>query len=335
MDKDRVRIADIAEELGLSTATVSNVIHGKTTKVSAETIKRVQALLEKKQYMPGIAGVLMAQNSSGIIGVVINNHEKYESHVLEDAFISSSLNYLSEEIEKAGYYMMVKTTNDYSEIKSFASMWNMEGLVIIGFCDKEYIELRDSMRIPFVVYDGYMTEQGRFCNLVIDNYDGGYQMGRYFHSLGHRKVLCISDNDECADLERYQGFKAGMEGEKADLMIIPMEKDARRQYYLQEFGRIMEYTAVFSVSDYYAVDIMHFLMDNGVNIPGEMSVAGFDDCPICEMVRPALTTICQDGMLRADLAIDMLKKLKGHNESGMTVKLPVRLVKRGSVRKIL
>lgn len=191
MDKNRVRIADIAEELGLSTATVSNVIHGKTSKVSDETIKRVQELIEKRQYMPGMAEILLAQNNSRIIGVVINNHEKYESHVLEDAFISSSLNFLSEEIEKAGYFMMVKTTNDYNQITRFASMWNMEGLVIIGFCEQEYKKLRDAMRIPFVVYDGYITEQGRICNLVIDNYDGGYQMGRYFHSLGHRKVLCI------------------------------------------------------------------------------------------------------------------------------------------------
>ncbi|MDE5780870.1 MAG: LacI family transcriptional regulator [Lachnospiraceae bacterium] len=332
MDKNRVRIADIAEELGLSTATVSNVIHGKTSKVSDETIKRVQELIEKRQYMPGMAEILLAQNNSGIIGVVINNHEKYESHVLEDAFISSSLNFLSEEIEKAGYFMMVKTTNDYNQITRFASMWNMEGLVIIGFCEQEYKKLRDTMRIPFVVYDGYITEQGRLCNLIIDNYDGGYQMGRYFHSLGHRKVLCISDNDVCMDLERFEGFKAGMEGEDVDFMIIPMEKEDRRRYYLDNLSRLKKYSAIFSVSDYYAIDIMQFLMDQGIRIPEEISVAGFDDCPVCEMVRPSLTTIRQDGRLRADLAIDMLKKLKNHNESGMTIKLPVTLVKRNSVR---
>lgn len=332
MDKNRVRIADIAEELGLSTATVSNVIHGKTSKVSEETIKRVQELIEKRQYMPGMAEILLAQNNSGIIGVVINNHEKYESHVLEDAFISSSLNFLSEEIEKAGYFMMVKTTNDYNQITRFASMWNMEGLVIIGFCEQEYKKLRDTMRIPFVVYDGYITEQGRLCNLIIDNYDGGYQMGRYFHSLGHRKVLCISDNDVCMDLERFQGFKAGMEGEDVDFMIIPMEKEDRSRYYLDNLSRLKKYSAIFSVSDYYAIDIMQFLMDQGIRIPEEISVAGFDDCPVCEMVRPSLTTIRQDGRLRADLAIDMLKKLKNHNESGMTIKLPVTLVKRNSVR---
>ena len=75
--QQRVRIADIAEELGVSTATVSNVIHGKTSKVSEETVKRVQELLERRGYIPDMAEILLAQNSSGIGGVIINNHEKY------------------------------------------------------------------------------------------------------------------------------------------------------------------------------------------------------------------------------------------------------------------
>ena len=141
MENTRVRIVDIAEELGLSTATVSNVIHGKTKKISDETVKRVQQLLEERQYIPSMAGILLAQNDSRIIGVVINNHEKYEGHVLEDPFVASSLNNLSVEIEQSGYFMMVKTTTDLKDIVKFASMWNLEGIIIIGFCEDEYNKL--------------------------------------------------------------------------------------------------------------------------------------------------------------------------------------------------
>ena len=70
-----IRIRDIAEELGLSTATVSNVIRGKTNKVSDKTVKRVQALLEQRQYIPSMAGIQLAQNASKIIGVFVNDHE--------------------------------------------------------------------------------------------------------------------------------------------------------------------------------------------------------------------------------------------------------------------
>lgn len=89
--QERVRICDIAEERGLSTATVSNVIHGKTNKVSDETVQRVTALLEKRRYIPSMAGILLARNSSGIIGVFVNDHPKYEGHTLRDGFLASVL----------------------------------------------------------------------------------------------------------------------------------------------------------------------------------------------------------------------------------------------------
>ena len=99
---ERVRICDIAEELGLSTATVSNVIHGKTGKVSAETAEHVTALLEEREYIPSMAGILLARNSSRILGVFVSDHPKYEGHTLDDFFIASSLNFLSAEIERTG-----------------------------------------------------------------------------------------------------------------------------------------------------------------------------------------------------------------------------------------
>lgn len=208
MENRRIRIVDIAEELGLSTATVSNVIHGKTKKVSAETVKRVQQLLEERQYIPSMAGILLAQNDSKIIGVVINDHEKYEGHTLEDPFISASLNALAKEIRQAGKFLMLQVTDQWDEIPRFASMWNMEGMVLIGYCEQEYQKLRAEMHIPFVVYDGYTESSGNLVNIEVDHFDGGAQAGRYLKSRGHRAVLCISDNKICMDQERFMGFKS-------------------------------------------------------------------------------------------------------------------------------
>lgn len=309
MEKRRTRIVDIAEELGLSTATVSNVIHGKTKKISDETVRRVQALLEEREYIPSMAGILLAQNDSRIIGVVVNDHEKYESHVLEDTFISSSLNYLSSEIEKAGYFMMVKVTKQWDEIVRFASMWNLEGLVLIGFCEQDYQKTRDSMRIPFVVYDGDFRKAERICNLVIDDYDGGYQMGAHFKALGHQKAFCISDNAECVDLARYEGFREAFGKEGAELLLIPMAKVERRKFYEENLERLKSVTAIFAVSDYYAIDLIQFLKEQGIRVPEEISVAGFDDCPLGAMLYPSLTTVRQDGKKRAELAISKLREL--------------------------
>lgn len=108
MAQNRVRIADIAQALGLSTATVSNVIHGKTAKISDATVKQVEQELEKTGYIPNMAGILLARNNSRIIGVVMNDHVKYEGRVLEDGFVMSSLNALSREANEKGYFLYKK-----------------------------------------------------------------------------------------------------------------------------------------------------------------------------------------------------------------------------------
>lgn len=81
MIHNRVRIVDVADALGLSTATVSKVIYGNTEKISDETVKRVQQELERTGYIPNMAGILLARNNSKIIGVVVNDHVKYEGGV--------------------------------------------------------------------------------------------------------------------------------------------------------------------------------------------------------------------------------------------------------------
>ena len=333
MENKRVRIVDIAEELGVSTATVSNVIHGKTKKISDETVKRVQQLLEERQYIPSMAGILLAQNDSRIIGVVINNHEKYEGHVLEDPFVSSSLNHLSVEIEQAGYFMMIKTTTDLKDIVKFASMWNLEGMIIIGFCENEYDKLRQFMHIPFVVYDGYFENEGRVCNLTIDNFHGGLQVGKYFKELGHKRALCISDNQICVDLERFQGFQEGFGKENTDFILIPMQKNERHHFYTEHLEEIKKHSAVFAVSDYYAIDFMQFMQERGIRVPEDISIAGFDDNPICEQVVPSLTSVRQDAGERARTALIMLSDLKQGRQKEAKKELPVTLVKRTSTAK--
>lgn len=352
MEDRRVTINDIADELGLSTATVSNVLHGKTNKVSDRTVKKVQEVLEKRQYIPSMAGILLAQNNSRIIGVVINDHPKYESHVLEDGFIASALNALSTEIEKNGQFMMIKKAVKMNDIIRFASMWNLDGLVLLGYCERDYRYLRDHMRIPFVVYDGYQVESDRVCNITIDHYDGGFQMGEYFKKLGHKHCLCISDNEICMDKERYEGFCAGL-GRKADFLMIPMEKEKRDAFYLEKLDELKSYSAVFAVSDYYAIDFMKFLQSHGILVPKDISVAGFDDSSLCTLVTPALTSIRQDNELRAQTALDKLRELnanqydlktdkfesqnderKKDKECKKEIRLPVMLVERESVKAV-
>lgn len=327
--ENKVRIVDIANELGVSTATVSNVIHGETKKISGQTVKRVQEKLEERGYIPNMAATLLAQNSSRIIGVVINDHEKYEGRVLTDPFIASSVNYLADEIERNDYFMMIKKTTDLMAAVKFASMWNMVGMVILGFCDHEYQELRSRIHIPFVVYDGYFENRGRICNLQLDDWDGGRQVGEYLRSLGHRRVLCISDNQECMDRQRYEGLCSGL-GFEADFMRIPMQNEERDRYYREHLAHLRGYSAIFAVSDYYAAGLIRFLQNSGVKIPDDISVIGFDDSALCEQVVPSLTSVRQDYQARAQMAIRLLKQMREQPEYTGDFTIPVKLVERSS-----
>ena len=336
MEQDRVRIVDVADALGLSTATVSKVIHGKTEKISDETIKRVQQELERSGYIPNMAGILLARNNSRIIGVVVNDHEKYEGRVLEDGFVMSSLNALSHEVNEKGYFLMIKTTSDIREIPIFASMWNIYGPILIGFCEADYESLRNQMRISFVVYDGYFEECSKVVNLVIDHYNGGYQAGKYLKELGHKKALCIADNFICMDKERIEGFcNAFAQGETYRWEIPKTEKE-RMCFYEDNYMQLLKnsVTAVFAVSDFYALEFMKFLQGKNIRIPEDIQIIGFDDNMASRESNPSLTTIHQEASLRAKAAIECLEAMRDGAEYKTEIVLPVDLIKRESTRKL-
>ena len=293
-DENKVRIIDIANDLGVSTATVSNVLHGKTKKISDATIKRVEQKLEESGYIPNMAATLLARNNSRIIGVVVNNHEKYEGRVLEDPFISSAINYLSDEIENAGYFMMLKKAKEIMDAVRFSSMWNLDGLIIIGFCENEYKNLRDHIRIPFVG---------------------------------------ISDNNVCMDLDRFNGLNRGL-GKDADFLMIPMSREKRQLFYQKNLEKIKKYTAIFAVSDYYAIDIMVFLKSCGISVPEDISVVGFDGSSDCQRVVPVLTSVYQNNELRAKMAMELLLKMLQDSSFSQSVCVPVKLVWGESVRNL-
>ncbi len=329
MQPPRVRIRDIADELGLSTATVSNVIHGKLDKVSDETARRVQQLLEKRRYIPNMAGILLAQNSSGIIGVAVLDHEKYAARPLADDFIASALNDLAREISRAGKFMMLKTARKTDELIAFASMWNMEALVLIGFCRQDYVRLREHMRIGLVAYDAAGDMPPGSCAIGIDDFGGGRQVGEHFRALGHRRALCIADNDEHVDHARRRGFAAGF-GPGADFWQIPMDAGERLRFYEARLRALLTYTAVFAVSDVYAFELMRFLTAHGVAVPRDISIAGFDDTPACTRVYPALTSVRQDSLARAQLAMECIARLQRSEQPQPQLRLPVQLIVRDS-----
>lgn len=340
MDR-RVTIKDIAEEIGVSTATVSNVIHGKTKKISDRTVAKVQEKLQESGYIPNMAAVLLAQNSSKIVCVVVSDHEKYEGKMLEDPFVSQMINSISKELSARDYFMMIKEERDIDKLVAYASMWNMAGLILMGFCSVDYEKLRSKMHIPFVVVDSYERNVKNYIDIGIDNIDGGYQAGQYLIQNGHERILYFADNKEDCDMFRYQGLKKALQENNLPVneefyQLVSMEKNMREKDYenLLVYIRKMKITAVFAASDQYALELMRFLLKKGINVPEEISIMGFDDIPLAAQIYPGLSTISQNIPLRGRMAVEMLQnQIEGRSEGGSLL-LPAQLIERESVKKI-
>lgn len=339
MNEYRVTIKDIAEQLGVSTATVSNVIHGKTKKISDRTVAKVQEKLEETGYLPNMAAVLLAQNTSQIVCIVLSNDVRYENKMIEDPFVSGMINYLTKELAKNNYFVMLKEERDIPQIARYASMWNMAGLVLIGFCAADYEKLRNNMHIPFVVVDSYQKSVHKYSDVGIDNIQGGFLAGSYLVKMGHEKIMFLSDNDEDCDHDRYVGLtnalkKANIPVNWKDFKMLSPYKEERMKIYEKLYLELDEYTAAFGASDMYAIEFMCFLQGKGVNIPKDFSIMGFDDIPLAAMVQPPLTTVAQDLELRSKVAVELLLELIHKKGQGRMELLPVTLVERGSVAAV-
>lgn len=337
----RVTIKDIAEEMGVSTATVSNVIHGKTKKISDRTVAKVQEKLQESGYIPNMAAVLLAQNSSKIVCVVVSDNERYEGKMLEDPFVAQMINSISKELNARDYFMMIKEERDIDKLVVYASMWNMAGLILMGYCSVDYEKLRSKMHIPFVVVDSYERNVKSYIDIGIDNIDGGYQAGQYLIQNGHGRILYFADNKEDCDMFRYQGLQKALTENKLEVnedfyYLVHIEKKEREKDYekLLDYIQKKDITAVFAASDQYAIELMRFLLRKGVKVPEEISIVGFDDIPLAAQIYPGLTTISQNIPLRGKMAVEMLQDQIEDNETGGSVLLPAQLIARESVKKI-
>lgn len=336
MQEYRVTIKDIAEELGLSTATVSNVIHGKTGKISDRTVEKVQEKLEQSGYIPNMAAILLAQNTSQIVCVVLSDDMRYEGKMMEDPFVCGMLNGLSKELSAKGYFMMLKEEPEVEQIVRYASMWNMAGLVLIGFCEVDYERLRNRMHIPFVVVDAYTSKVHHYSDVGIDNIRGGFLAGNYLIANGHTRIMYLSDNDEGCDHDRYVGLtqalaENGTAYTQDDFKWLHPIRKQRFEIYEQLYLQRKEYTAAFVASDVFAIEFLNFLLDKGVRIPEEFSLVGFDNIPLADCIRPGLTTVSQDLAKRAQAAVELLQELIDGKTTGRQELLPVELVVRDSV----
>lgn len=283
--------------------------------------------------------MMLAQSNSGMIGVVIPQ-QTGNRLTLKDPYFSLLVGTLDCEIRKRNLHMYLIAQQTEEEILRQAAAWNLEGLIVCNFQEQELLSLRRKYRKPLVSIDSYLSEKTDFINIRTDDFGGGYTMGRYLVSKGHKKIAMLADNDWGVDHFRWLGFKQALEEggievqEKNHIIFSPTESIRALELELL-LPKIMEYTAIFVASDFYALEIGSFLQNKMVRVPDQISIAGFDDLIYAQLARPKLTTIGQNVGRKAVMAIDALQNFRDKDALERKYVLDVELVERNLVKDIL
>lgn len=334
-------IKQIALKAGVSPTTVSNVLHGNTARVSPLILEKVRKIIEEVNYAPNMGAVILARNNSRLIGVILFMEPRSDETVLEDPFASSILGTLEREISTQGYFMMLYTTVDKDEVLRLAATWKLDGLIMLWVPAELASGIKKSIDTPVVFIDCFYDDDSNdYHTIGLDDESGGYQMASYLLSMGHTQIAFLANSKESpsADTTRFSGccralLEHGLSPKEGSFIPVSKNKAERHALYASLIKEPKPYTALFFSSDYYAADAITFFIDNGIDVPEHISVVGFDDNSFSRIIRPRLTTMHQDVNKKGQKAVSMLMSLMRKEEpSSRDYKLPVRLVKRDSVR---
>ena len=334
-------IRDIARITGVSCTTVSNVIHGRDNRVSADTIKKINEAIEELGYVPNMSARSLVSNSSKVIGFVNHVITRKNSNFMEDPFHSASIGAIEQALRENGYYLMLRTIETSEELMAFLQNWNVDGLFFTGVFKDHFFDVLSALRIPIVLIDSY-TNQNKLSNVGLEDFRGSYQITKYLIEHGHTRIAFASPGIKDGGVlqERFLGYKSaltesGIPFDKSLVFVQEMDIESCR-LASADICRHPDITAVVATADVMAAGIMTGLREHGKRIPEDISVVGFDDISLCQMVTPPLTTVHQDISLKGRLAVNlMLQLLEGKKVADNHLILPTKLVERESVRSLL
>jgi LacI family transcriptional regulator len=284
-----VTIHDVAARAGVSVATVSRVLNGKEL-VREETSRQVLAVAKSLRYVPNVAARTLSIRRSQTIGIVLPEvHGEFFSEVIRGIDLAA---------RAAGYHILVSGSHsDANEMIDVldAMRGRVDGLVVMA-PDVALAPLRDQLahKLPMVLLN---SDDERHAAITIDNYGGARMMMKHLASLGHKRIAFMKGPEQNADArERLRGYRQVMRGLKEPALEFSGDFTERTGYDAVKAILSLDPrpTAIFAANDSMAVGAMAALAEAGIDVPGGMSLAGFDDIPIAHYVNPPLTTIGVD-----------------------------------------
>ncbi|QEO08736.1 LacI family DNA-binding transcriptional regulator [Protaetiibacter larvae] len=329
----RVTLARVAEEAGVSLSTISKVLNGRPD-VSQGTRTRVESLLAEHGYLRRKG----TQLSSGLIELVF--------HELEAAWSMEIIRGVENIAAEHG--MSVVLTESGSRHAPDPD-W-MEGVlrrrpvgVVLVFSDlpTEYREMLRSRAIPFVIIDPAGDPSPEVPSVGSANWSGGLMATRHLIELGHTRIAAITGPDDmmCSHA-RIDGFRSAMSS--AGLSIRPdwirfgnFHTSGGYQHGRALLTEEERPTAIFAGSDLQALGVLEAVRELGLRVPEDLSLVGYDDIPLAKWVSPRLTTIRQPLRRMAEEATGLVIRMSAAPlESVPRMDLATNLVVRESTAAI-
>ena len=335
-----ITLKDIAREAGVSITTVSNVINEKRCRVSKELVERIREIILREDYVPNLTARTLAKNSSRIIGVINHLVPRLNGGFLADPFHNAFISGIEERVREKGYFVMVRTVEDAKGLKTIHRNWNLDGLILTGLFQDDFLECVQKLGIPFALIDSYVDQPDVY-NVGLEDTQGGYLATKYLLEHGHRVIAFASPPVKPNGVidQRLHGYQKALAEYHLSFnpnLVFQGEITIPEGIKLGiKLGQRPDITAVFANADILAAGIMSGLQEIGMSVPKVKSIVGFDDNYLSQITSPRLTTIHQDAEEKGVIATEMIFAQINNDESqSHKVILPVRMIERESVRRI-
>lgn len=327
----RATITDIAKELGISASTVSRALRDHPD-TSLATREKVKATADKLDYFPDSLAQGFKKQRTSTIGIIVPE--------IQHHFFSSAISGIEEIAYEAGFTIMVcQSAENYEREKlNLRAMISnrVAGLLVSLSQTTENIEHFDVLfkrKIPVVFFDR-THEDLKASKVIVDDYDGSYQMVNHLIQKGYKRIAHIAGpSNVLIGKHREQGYR--------DALIdhgLPIEEDLiirggyRKRDGSRGIKKLLELKilpdAVFCVNDPVAIGAFTVLRQKKIRIPEDVALAGFSNNPLSSLIDPPLTTVDQASYEIGKTAVKILLK---QIEKGVDKVKPETIIKKTSL----
>ncbi len=337
----RVTISEIARRAGVSKTAVSFAFNNPN-RLSEATAKNILAIAEELGFVPNPVARSMSTGRTGAIGVLVPQPLQ---EVFRNPFLPAFLEGVGEICTRARLSLMLAPPIEGSMRRAIDNA-AVDGFLTLGLEEfKSTMVVLRQRGVPYVTVDSDPIEGAPGVN--IDDEGGARAVMRYVLAAGHREIVIIAiRSGKQAHFREYVGtlrnringylaalneMGATIDGRKVRLLESPATEDGGREAMTRILKAARKPTAIVAMSDIIAIGAMREAVARGLNLPADMSFAGFDDIPLSAWATPPLTTVAQPTCKKGQLAAELLLRTLEGDSAAPHHLLPAELVVRASV----